>query len=75
MLLSGRAQHIGLSAFFAWIFIESRQSTLQNLFNRHLSLVFKGFDLLLSGRTQHIGLLFFGRAQHIGLTAIFVWIF
>ena len=33
-------------------------------FNRHLEYVFQGFDLIL-----------FGKGQHIGVLAIFVWIF
>ena len=33
-------------------------------FNRHLEDVFQGFDLML-----------FGKGQHIGVLAIFVWIF
>ena len=52
--------------FFVWILIESQQSILQNFFNRHLSIVIKGFDVLLSGRAHHIGLTaFFSRELSI----------
>ena len=53
-----------LSGIYIYNYIESRQSNLQNFVYRHVSLVYKGFDLLLSGR-----------AQHIGVSPFFVWIY
>ena len=35
-------------------------------------ILFGGFELLLSGRAQHIGLILFGRAHHIDFSANFV---